>query len=477
VVEKPGTAFRVIAVNILVELNKYQKPKYNITKNEFKNPSNYILFLIKKYCDLSIRLALHPAITLTILNAIIKNICAEVKKERKQPSYKQVYPRSRNVDKRVDLLILDTLFPHPVSRWRNEEFCNYLYHFPKSLVLTTGLHFVVVKETKTLQEVIDEFEYQHPELKGRTAISSFDIQNYSAKLAYLLFLHNTLSFLTALECKKIPFVFTLYPGGLFVLNQEDIDCALQRVFISPQFRKVIVTQPLTYDYLLKKDLCSPEKIEYIYGGVMAADILVKSADYKKRFYGFDKNTLEICFVAFRYMKKGIDKGYDIFIKVAEKLTARYDNINFHVVGTFNKDDIPVHRLKGKITFYGVQALDWFDTFYIDKDIIVSPNIPFVLAKGAFDGFPTASCIEAGLRKTAILCTDELKLNRDFIDHEDIIIIPHAAEEIVYIIEELYNKPDKLRSIGEKGAIKLAEVFGYEKQVLPRIRLLEKELGK
>jgi len=106
---------------------------------------------------------------------------------------------------------------------------------------------------------------------------------------------------------------------------------------------------------------------------------------------------------------------------------------------------------------------------------VSPDIPFALSDGAFDGFPTGSCVEAGLRKVAVFCTDELKLNNHFTDNEEIVIIPHDCDGIVKIIEAYYNAPDKLRSIGEKGAAKLQEVFSYENQILPRIKILENEI--
>jgi len=101
----------------------------------------------------------------------------------------------------------------------------------------------------------------------------------------------------------------------------------------------------------------------------------------------------------------------------------------------------------------------------------------VLSKEAFDGFPTGSCVEAGLRKVAVFCTDELKLNNYFIDNEEIVIIPHDADRIVRMIEAFYKKPAKLRSIAEKGAAKMREVDSCERQMLPRIKLLESEMCK
>jgi glycosyltransferase involved in cell wall biosynthesis len=175
------------------------------------------------------------------------------------------------------------------------------------------------------------------------------------------------------------------------------------------------------------------------------------------------------------MPMGIDKGYDVFIEVAKKLAQLHSNINFHVVGNFTEADIPVNGLEERLTFYGFQELDWFDKFYMDKDIILSPNVPFVLLKGAFDGFPTTSCVEAGLRKVAVFCTDELKLNNHFIDNEEIVIIPHDTDGIAQIIEAFYKEPDKLRSVAEKGAAKMREVFSYERQILSRVKLIESEM--
>lgn len=379
--------------------------------------------------------------------------------------------------KEVDLLILDTLFPHPLSRFRLEEFCAYLKYFQNSMALSTGEHLAVAKETKSLDTIIDEFESLHPEFMGRTKATTHDIDGYNARLAYLIFLNNASYFLDSLGKKGIPFIFTLYPGGGFEINQASSDSMLRRIFSSAQFRKVIVTQQITYEYLVKNNFCDEDKMVFIYGGVVPLDILNRSKSYQKKFFGFEKDSLDICFAAMKYMPMGIDKGYDIFIEVARKLAQSYGNVRFHVVGNFNEADIPISGLEGKITFYGLQKSDWFDKFYADKDIILSPNIPFTLSEGAFDGFPTTACVEAGLRKVAVFCTDELKLNNHFIDNEEIVIIPHDADRIVHIIEDFYKEPDKLRSIAEKGAAKMREVFSYERQMLPRIRLLESEIKR
>jgi glycosyltransferase involved in cell wall biosynthesis len=382
-------------------------------------------------------------------------------------------------NREVGLLILDSGFPHPISRFRYEEFCSYLAHFENSMVLSTGADLAVYRETKGLGTIINEFERTHPEFRFRTQVSTYRIDNYTAKLAYCTFLNIAYQFLEALEKKRIPFVFTLYPGGGFEIDQYDSNRKLRRVLGSAQFRRVIVTQPITYQYLVKNHFCTEDKIEFIYGGVMPLDVLANCNSYHKTSYGFERNDLAICFVAFKSVPGGVNKGYDVFVQVAKRLVQMHSNISLHVVGNFNEADLPIDGLEGRITFYGPQTLDWFDTFYMDKDIILSPNIPFVLQSnsGTFDGFPTGCCVEAGLRKVAVFCTDELKLNNHFADGEEIVIIPHDCDRIVGIVEAYYSAPDKLRSVGEKGAAKLQEVFSYENQMVPRISILENEMGK
>lgn len=376
---------------------------------------------------------------------------------------------------KVDLMIVDTAFPHPLSPFRLQEFTSYLDYFPKSLVLTNGEHLHLLKESKKLTEIISEFEQAKPNLRGRVRITTRGIAHYQANLAYVTFLFNINAFLDAFERKRIPFVFTLYPGGAFAINNNVSDETLRRVLKSPQFRKVIVTQKITYDYLLDQKVCAPEQIEFIYGVVMP--LPPATSGLNKKHFGFDKHILDICFVAHKYMDRGIDKGYDIFIEVAKGIVQRYENVHFHVVGGFTEADIPVKELNNKVTFYGLQKPEWFDNFYHDKDIILSPNIPFKLAEGYFDGFPTTSCTDAGVRNVAMFCTDELQLNVKFTNGKDIVIISPDIEKIIDTISHFHANPVVLRSIAEGGAKKIREFYSYENQISPRIRILEEELEK
>lgn len=373
----------------------------------------------------------------------------------------------------LDVIIIDDVAPHPLSAFRMQEFLSYMESFESLIVYCSGISVHLLGE-KSLDELLYDFSKKHPQYMSRIDILK-PTTTVNAKLIYTVFLGNTYMSIQEIEKTETPFVFCLYPGGMFGLNNEKSDAMLKRVTSSPCFRKVIVTQKITYDYLIEKKYCTPEQIEFIFGVVTPFEQLQKEYADKKHF-GIDKETLDICFVAHKYTETGIDKGYDVFVAVAMALFKKYPNIRFHVVGGFDENVLDVSQLQDRIKFYGSQETEWFDDFYRDKDIILSPNVPFKIFEGSFDGFPTGSCTDAGLRETAIICTDELKLNDGFfIDGEEIVVVPHDAGKIIEIIEFYYSNPEKLAAIGINGRRKIKELYSYKAQILPRINLLQAQV--
>lgn len=148
------------------------------------------------------------------------------------------------------------------------------------------------------------------------------------------------------------------------------------------------------------------------------------------------------------------------------------------MGGFNENDIDISHIKSRITFYGIINMDNFDSFFIDKDIILSPNIDGKISYGTFDGFPTGSCVEAGLRKTAIFCTNPLNLNGGrIVDGKEVAIISHDAKKTIEIIEHYYNNPELIKNMGDNCQEKLLHLFSYEYQIAPRIKILKDEIEK
>jgi glycosyltransferase involved in cell wall biosynthesis len=372
----------------------------------------------------------------------------------------------------VELAIFDDCFPYLFSPFRIAEFNAYFAEFPRSEVHTTSA--VRRQQHLSYRKVAAEYAAKYPNYADKT-IWYHPKHVVRARLAYIVFVYNALFFLKTIERNRIPFVYTLYPGGGLQPNTFAGDARVEAVMQSPWFRKVIVTQSLTRDYLLERKFCRPDQIEFIYGVVSPADELIRKLPTRLK-YRKTKPTFDICFVANKYMPKGLDKGYDVFLEVARSLARTADDIRFHVVGPFDGSDIDVSDMADRIRFYGTQRTDFFPRFYAGMDVILSPNVPFVLAPGAFDGFPTGCCVEAAQCGTAVFCSDELRLNTTFTDGEDIVIVPRNVEAICNRILAYYRDEAALEALSQRSQAVFRRVFDVDNQMAPRIRLLREVMA-
>ena len=400
----------------------------------------------------------------------------------KKSFYQKVKEKVMNrINKKVpcSLVIFDDVFPSIYSPFRYEEYTKYFSTFNSVYAFTTGQSLVALSETRETKEVIEEFTNKFPEYRDKVfELKKENLQilkNLKNKIAVITFLRNieneVQDNLEIIEKYKIPFIFTLYPGGGFILNDEKSDRILKKACSSKYFKKVIVTQEIVKKYLLKKKICNEEQIELIYGVVTPKEIL-EHKKATKQYYGINKKTLDICFVAHKYSEQGKDKGYDLFIESARKLL-KYNNINFHVVGGFDKDVIDVTEFGDRINFYGIQSSLFLTKLYTKMDLLVSPNRPFILSKGSFDGFPTGSATEAMINGVGLICTDELYLNIKFKNNKDLIIIKPSVDEIVEQIEYLYSKPEEIKKLGERGKKKCLSIYSEKNQMIPRINIIKK----
>lgn len=371
---------------------------------------------------------------------------------------------------RLDLLVIDDVFPASQSGFRYAEFTSYLREFQNSLVLASGQSLHVVEEN-SISKVVRNYRRKHPDLGKKVVLHDGSFPLRLANLIYVNFLANAYALLPEIEAAKVPFVFTLYPGARFALNDPESDSKLKRVFDSPCFQKVIVTQQVTYDYIVHRGLCPAEKAQMIFGVVMP-EIREGQQLLAKHRWGFDKPRLDICFMAHKYTPHGEDKGYDVFVNVASALRQRHDDIYFHVVGPFDRRVIDVSTFSDRIKFHGSLNPEEFDNFFQDMDLILSPNISGKIFPGSFDGFPTASCTEAGLRGTAIFAVDEFNSAKGrFTDGEDIVLINYDLAHIIDQVEYYYANPEALKAVGERAISRIRELYSLEAQMGPRIDLL------
>lgn len=375
--------------------------------------------------------------------------------------------------KNVNLLILDDIYPHPNSldSWRGIEISAYLDNFPNSTIYST-MSSISLLGNYTKEEIISRFYKMKPSYISRFVYEEKEACIKKADFVYSIFLNNIWENLEHIEKYGIPFAFELYPGGGFALDNEESDEKLRRVLCSDFFSGVIVTNIVTYNYLISKNYCLRNKVSLIAGCVLNNQVWQEQYILKKNF-GFEKENFDIAFVAYKYSKYGIDKGYDIFVKVAKELHKISNKFHFHVVGNFNEEVLEVNDLAGFIHFYGIQNAKWFNDFYQDIDVLLSPNKAFVLNEGAFDGFPTGCGIDAIIRKTVLIASDELNQNTlgQYQNGTDLYIVLNDPRLIIDRILFLYRYPHVLKKMSYLGFEKAKTIYSDAMQLKTRISFL------
>jgi hypothetical protein len=380
-------------------------------------------------------------------------------------------PSFEAVEDFADLLIFDDILPTGFSPFRTLEYSHYLSFFNGKLVSLEGWHLWVSNESfsTALQQLPLD-----PDLKKRIVPFSLGA-GAIGRLAYVTFLANAASLVPYFEGRQLPFIFQLYPGGGFQIGQAESDEKLRRVVLSDYCRKVIVTQRLSRDYIVDRIGCDPAKIDLIFGGVFES-----RGDFdfhqEKKIFGRDKHTLDICFVAHKYGNDLVSKGYEQFARIAISLSRDDPRLRFHVVGDYSAADIALGEAEEKFTFYGRRESNFFTDFYPAMDAIISINRPFVLAPGAFDGFPTGACIEAGFHGVLNCINDPLELNPVLVPGQDFLLLDFDEERSIARLRQLLDCPEELYRLAYGNWRKFRVVFGTDTQLWARTRLIASELS-
>lgn len=376
----------------------------------------------------------------------------------------------------ADLMIFDDSFIKVDSGFRYSEFADELRLIPGAKLSVQKPSSEWSDNSYQFDSALQTYKQNYPD-RGHRIIVHNNVMRFNAKLGYCNDLNNAYNFLDTFNANCIPFVFTLHPGGGFGLNDPDSDQKLSRICSSPYFQKVIVTQTITRDYLIERNFCDENQIELIFGCVIPESLIQR--DIAGRPYYLDgKDTFDLCFAAHKYSQFGLQKGYDIFIDVAHKLATMYPQIHFHVIGGFDENTFDVQNIRSNIHFYGAVDSDRLQEIFNKMDIILAPNMNDLEFSGTFDGFPTASCITAGLSGSAIFCTDPLGLNQGyFVDHEEIEIVPHDSNSIVAIIENYFHNPEALVKLAARGREKIVQLYSREGQIEPRIAILNQLIAE
>lgn len=356
--------------------------------------------------------------------------------------------------------VLDDFFPNLLTGFRIAEYNAYLQHFPRLTIFSTVADF---------DEQAQAYARLYPGLAPR--VRQFSSAGAGTiRFAYLNFLNNAHAFLPYLERWNIPFVLTLYPGGGFGIDEKASDDKLARVCASQCLRRVIVTQRRTADYLKARH--PTVSSSFVYGCVI--NPLYFGVPLAHTSFGDMKASFDICFVAERYMEHGLNKGYPTFIDACRQVVAAIPETRLHVIGGFSTEDWPLGDLEHCVTFHGRLATQNLRQMFAGMDVIASPNVPFTLHAGNFDGFPTAACAEASLCGVAMVVSDVLRLNEHYEPGRDLMIVAPEAASFASALIGLGRDVVRLRALALAGQMKSRDLFAPQRQIHPRIAAIEHE---
>lgn len=367
------------------------------------------------------------------------------------------------------LVVVDDFFPNLLTGFRVAEYNGYLETFGSLRVLSSAPEFA---------EHHAAYAELYPELAPRVQV--LDAQALEGcGLAYLNFLNNAYRYLPLFEAQGTPFALTLYPGGGFGIGAADSDAKLRRVLASPLLKLLITTLPITTDYV--REFAGQHRIvlpplKEITGGVLNAMYFQVAAAAHAPWFGAGKAHLDVCFVAEKYMPRGVNKGYPEFIAAAHAL-ADIAQIRFHVIGGFTPEDIDVRALGRRIRFHGRLETSRLRQAFAGMDLCVALSRPGSLHVGNFDGFPTGSGVEASLCGVALVASDVLGQNPGYVDGESMLIVaPHAAE-VERRVREMVAAPGRIEAIGRAGEALSKRLYAPNVQIGPRIAALRETAAR
>lgn len=385
-------------------------------------------------------------------------------------------------------MIIDDCFPYAVSGFRLAEYSYLLRYFSNSRAISSLAVLNWLDHDTTREDVEQSFSASDLDLAKRTFYSAngdftsveVDLHIRDADFIYTIFLNNAWDVIAVAEKHRIPFVFTLYPGGGFALGNKQSLEKLSVVLASPYFAGVIATQPETLRELKRHfpKLSKLGKLKYVFGGVLQdpelEQVLIRPdiAEHESS----KARPVNICFVANKYEAKGRDKGFDIFVECVARIkkSKHAQSTRFHVVGPWNRDDLgavaDLVEIHGQIENRNLPA------FLARMDIGIFPTRAGRLSAGSFDGFPVGAAVESAKSGVAVISTNPLKQKTPLRRGVSYLEIKPTTASASKALLSLLENPAALLRLKLQGQKDFQEIYSIENQMRPRVEFLKSRLA-
>ena len=276
------------------------------------------------------------------------------------------------------MAVLDDLFPYGASAFREAELSYILRHIPDSVVCTTLASLDWLGLGHEREAILARWRGDNVDIATGLRVIGGPEELPSADLYYTLFLNNAHALLPVVRARRIPFAFTLYPGGGLAFNASAA-VRLREVFAQPLLARVVITQPAVPEYVISNQLVSPSKIEYIFGIALGPD----DSPEPTRVSG----PPSLAFVAHRSHPKGHDKGLDLFVAACERLLNAGLPLTAHIIGPWRRTDLDSVRDPSRYVLHGALGSHDLQLLLRSIEIAVFPTRQGILCERGFRRVP------------------------------------------------------------------------------------------
>lgn len=272
----------------------------------------------------------------------------------------------------------------------------------------------------------------------------------------ILHTHDFRSDLLGLWCAKragIPILSTCH-GWIANNTKGKIYTHIDK-FALRYFDCIITVSEYMRKQLIDADV-SCEKIKVVPNALVTKDYHKDELDQKFREeLGVDSSSLLIGNIG----RLSEEKGQDVFLHAAQKLSKRHQNLHFALIGIGPQEE----RLRALADELGIQNKVSFCGYRSDM-LSVYNSLDLVIQSSYTEGMPNV-ILEALLMAIPVVATD-VGGTAEIVDHmkSGVLIKPGVLDELIWAIEDFISKPEEYKIMSITGQSYVKNNFNHTARV-------------